>query len=722
MTEKTQDKQKICEKLERIEPILQQIKNCKNVYEKLYVINSQAVVEQFFKKKPFLLQFLESLLPEEMLAIISLVFLGVADYLFFPWRLDENGFHRSFRQLLDNLLDIEKFYDVIGGIIGYHIIMLKLIAEKDDSHEKIQFHVPPYFSIEDESVKLKEMILKGIEGLASAAMILPVGGAGDRLSLCDEITGEPLPAARLPFGGMTLLEGIVRDLQGLEYLYYKLYGKQLEIPIVMMTSKEKDNTNHIISICDKARWFGRHRHHFLFCSQPLTPVINDLGDWAVKGPFQPILKPGGHGVLWKLIEDRGIFNLLTKENIKYALIRQINNPLAGMDTTLLTLLGYGIHEQKAFGFASCERIVKSSEGMDLLVEKETAQGFDYAICNIEYTQFAKHGIHDIPKEDGSSYSVYPTNTNILFAEIKSLRDQISKDPIPGLLINMKHHFPTYDGYERPGGRLESTMQNIADCFVVSSKERVEKPQELNLLSFMTYNERKKTISVTKKSYGGYGSIQETPEGALYDQQKAYADLFERRCGFLMPPPQTEEEFIAEGPRVFISYHPALGPLWSIIEQKIQGGSIAAGSELFLNLVEAKINNFHLDGSLIIDASAAMGERNSQELLIYSELSGKIQLIDVKIENRGINRQAANNYWKRHIQRHEALKITLFGNAEFCAINTTFRGGLNLVVANGQRMIAEEIDGKINLKTEKLSAPSWWWKYRVEKDHSIIIES
>lgn len=42
------------------------------------------------------------------------------------------------------------------------------------------------------------------------AEIYPVGGAGDRLGLVDEETGESLPTAVLPYCGRSLLEGLVR--------------------------------------------------------------------------------------------------------------------------------------------------------------------------------------------------------------------------------------------------------------------------------------------------------------------------------------------------------------------------------------------------------------------------------------------------------------------------------------------------------------------------------
>lgn len=49
-----------------------------------------------------------------------------------------------------------------------------------------------------------------------------------------------------------------------------------------------------------------------------------------------------------------------------ALIRQISNPMAGVDTTLLALAGTGFSGRRAFGFMSCERVVGAAEGMNVL--------------------------------------------------------------------------------------------------------------------------------------------------------------------------------------------------------------------------------------------------------------------------------------------------------------------------------------------------------------------
>jgi hypothetical protein len=41
------------------------------------------------------------------------------------------------------------------------------------------------------------------------------------------LRSEPLPTAMLPYCGRTMMEGLVRDLQAREYLFYRLTGQQV---------------------------------------------------------------------------------------------------------------------------------------------------------------------------------------------------------------------------------------------------------------------------------------------------------------------------------------------------------------------------------------------------------------------------------------------------------------------------------------------------------------
>ena len=119
---------------------------------------------------------------------------------------------------------MEKFYEPIGGLVGYHLVVLQLILQKQIEHE-VHYLKPEEVDISKETPEVLRYIRKGIEAWPLMAEIYPVGGAGDRLNLVDELSGEPLPAGELQFMGHTLLEGLIRDLQAREWLLEKLDPK-----------------------------------------------------------------------------------------------------------------------------------------------------------------------------------------------------------------------------------------------------------------------------------------------------------------------------------------------------------------------------------------------------------------------------------------------------------------------------------------------------------------
>ena len=146
-----------------------------------------------------------------------------------------------------------------------------------------------------------------------------------------------------------------------------------------------------------------------------------------------------------------------------ALVRQISNPMAATDCTLLALAGTGHRGRRAFGFASCDRVVGAAEGMNVLRRERVpvsqhsgdrghhaaardadenssaasngaARGsgsgaggdsgyeYHYGVTNVEYTEFQRLGIQDVAIGDGSNQSCFPANTNILYVGALSVLD------------------------------------------------------------------------------------------------------------------------------------------------------------------------------------------------------------------------------------------------------------------------------------------------------------
>lgn len=701
------------EQVVRLDHLLTRLKGCVGL-DRLAVLDSQHEVQAFLKRSDFMQTILEKLSVEEVYLVKCILAIGQGSLVFHFLDTLENPLE-NVKQLVRNLVDTEKFYEDLGGIIGYHVTVLKLLLQyrkKKNGQEQpvsIRYSKPEGFDLTVSSEKVREAIAAGIKNLPEVAEMYPVGGAGDRLMLRDEKTDALLPAALLRFNGRYLLEGLIRDLQAKEYLYEKIFGEQLFTPIALMTSEEKNNEHHIRRICEKSNWFGRPKDSFFFFKQPLTPVITKEGDWAVTGPLKILLKPGGHGVLWKLARDKGVYDWLKKQNYDHLIVRQINNPIAGVDLGLLALAGIGCRDQKAFGFASCERLLNATEGMDVLVEKKWEKEFDYCISNIEYTEFEKLGISDAPLAPGSPYSIFPANTNILFGYIPSIQEAIAISPLPGLLLNMKNKVSCLnsDGEYREieAGRLETTMQNIADVLVDHFSQPITSDQQKNLKTFLTYNHRRKTISVTKNAYKEDKSLQETPEGAFYDLLQNHRELLSERCQIKMPELNSQEDYLKNGPSFVVRYHPALGPLYSIISQKIQGGILSNRSELDLEIAELEMKDLQLEGSFLIQAKSPLG---------------KCQLYNVKVKNKGIDWKANNRYWRNEIVREERLLLLLHGTAEFYAKDIVLEGNQRIEVQNGYRMIASKQGEKVHFELQKIAEPTWSWKYRLDANNNIIL--
>ena len=81
---------------------------------------------------------------------------------------------------------------------------------------------------------------------------------------------------------------------------------------------------------------------------------------------------------------------------------------------------------------------------------------DYAITNVEYTEFERLGIADVAVDEASNTSVFPANTNILYVGLDAAREKVEAavaagggDVLPGLIFNMKKKVRR--GRTPPGG-------------------------------------------------------------------------------------------------------------------------------------------------------------------------------------------------------------------------------------------------------------------------------
>lgn len=674
-----------------MESLLQKILHCPSFYEKIALLDMDATVKECLQTRQQLRAFVATLPVELEYILKQLLAIG-------QWEIIEKKGAwdpKSLQALLTKLLPVDAFYREMGGLLGYHLTLLRFLKRSSSPfEEKRAFHPPSFVDFTQENKQVQAAIEAGIRAFPQMAEMYPLGGAADRLHLVDEKTGKELPAARLCFSGHCLLEGLIRDLQAREYLYFKLFGVQLTTPVAIMTSEEKDNHRHVLQICAEHRWFGRPKDAFFFFTQPLVPTVDEQGNWCFLGPCQLLFKPGGHGAIWKLARDEGVFSWLKQLGREKALVRQINNPAAGLDYGLLAFTGWGTKEERYFGFASCPRLVDSAEGINVLIEKD---GKEIYLSNIEYCDFAKYGIEDRPLENG--YSCFSSNTNILFVDLEAICRAVEKCPYPGLLINLKN----------ATARLEMTMQNIADVFVEKKREALKTER-----TFITYNHRHKTIATAKKAYLPGHSLRETPENCFYEFMGAARELLQKHCAFQLPPRRALEEYLEKGPECAFVYHPALGPLYSIIGQKVREGKLGMGAHLQLEIADLELSNLDLEGSLRVFAEQVMGHFH-EGILRYSSQTGRCILRNVSVWNRGVDWAHSAPFWKAHFRRFETLEIILKGHSEFIAENVTFYGTHRFVVEDGKRLRVEQSKEQLLVTEEEIGENIPFWNYSWEEN-------
>ncbi|NGX61069.1 MAG: putative uridylyltransferase [Chlamydiae bacterium] len=601
--------------------------------------------------------------------------------------------------VLEDLIEVDRFFVSLGGIVGYQAKVFACL-DKKSSFQSSSFSRPKGIDLSHSWDQVGDRVERGIASLPFFAEVYPIGGLGSRLGL-KSVSGDPLPAATLPYCGRSLLEELVRDVQGKEFLYFRLYGKTTTIPIAMMTSHENENHKRIEALCEEKNWFGRKPESFRLFTQPSVPVVSEEGEWLWEKRGKLLLQPGGHGALWKAASEEQVFDWLRGLEKKYLLIRQINNPIGGTGRGLLGFMGTGVGEEKTFGFASCDRLPNAAEG--LLVLKQ--EGEKYSLSNIEYTDMAHYGIEDLPTATG--FSPYPTNTNLLFANLSKLLPHIEKAPLPELVLNVKNEVECVgDGgkiRKQKGGRLECMMQNVSDGLAAEH-------------TFLTFNKRRETISVAKRTYLPGNTLLETPEGAFYDQMANSYALLEDHCGVTLPPFSSEKEYLEKGPSTLFLYHPALGPLYEIIEQKIRWGDWKWGSELQLEIADCIVESLSLSGSLLIRAENILGEKRDG-VIAYGQETGKCILRGVRVENLGIDRETITTYWKNRIERREALELVLLGRSELLIEGVTFCGSQKIVVPDGERwVVTQNASGEIEIAKEVANSV---WTYRKEKRSFIL---
>lgn len=599
------------------------------------------------------------------------------------------------RSVLQELQEIDEFFSDIGGIVGYQNTLKQIVNPYSFNKTILE---APYTNLDGTLSTHHNLVSMCLKQLPSLAEVYAVGGAADRLNLK---SGEVfLPAACLKIAGKTLLEYLVQDLEAKEWLYYKLYRQTLTLPIVMMTSFEKNNQAHIYQILEQHQFFYRGHEKFLIFNQPLVPMVDQKLDWQVN-QNSLFLKPGGHGAIWGLCQRHHVFEKLKEQGVKKLSIRQINNPIACVDFGHLAFLGLGFLKNADFGFFACERYAGSQEGINVLLKDKTNQ---FSLTNIEYCQLQSCGIEDVPDEKGLSQ--YPANTNVLFADLDRLKELTKQHPLPGKILNYKSF--SWDGKTKELARLETMMQNMAD-FLVEPKSN---PQHV----YMTRSPRGKTISPVKKQKTAQGSYAETPEACFFDFMKNASELL-TDCEIEHPKLSSIESYY-KFPEFVLTYLPALGPMFDVIAQKCKGGQIKKGSYVNWQIAEMDWKQNSVKGAVSIKGLNPYGYHSSQR--DFSEAVSRVVIHNCVFDNQGIDWENSGRFYQDAPYFKESFEVVLEGFSEFEARDVIFKGNYKFIVPDGHKLVVSiDSEHKLITKLSKISEPSWIYHYEWIEDRLCL---
>jgi UDP-N-acetylglucosamine pyrophosphorylase len=640
------------------------------------------------------LQFIESL-PKSDKELVMQVFSNLQEHIFETISFsEENGLN-----LLKELKEVDQFFNAKGGISLYQKLLHQTAFPAPFNYK---IHSANGIDIGGACEKHFSAIMEALISLPKMAEVYAIGGAADRLNLMR--FGKMLPAACLKIGSKNLLEYLFLDLQAKEWLYYKIFKKTITLPVVMMTSLEKDNQAHIYDILDNCNYFDRPKESITIFHQPQVPMVDRSLKWQAtsKGLF---LKPGGHGVIWNLCQNLGVFEELKNQGIKKLSVRQINNPIACVDFGHLAFLGYGFASDAHFGCFATERFAGSQEGINVVLEDEKKR---FCLTNIEYTQLKQAGIDDVADKKG--LSSFPANTNVLFIDLKTLDEQTHANPFPGKILNFKSF--EINGQKVDCARLETTMQNIADG-ICESNLHLKK-------SYMTLSKRYKTISPTKKQKIPGGSYDETPEACFYDFMKNAQDLF--AISHIKHKPLDVIQNYFFNPSFVFLYNPSLGPLFSIIAQKISKGELKDQAYLEIQVPEVKMEDFMIDGALKITAAHPFGKIDPKARKFTSHVP-RVKLKNCRFINAGLDKENLASFYVSEPMFLEKAHIHLEGFSEFEAEGIDFKGNFLINVPDGFKVKAfVNAENEIVFEKVKLNLPSWEYQYIMGKDRFLLQES
>ena len=481
-----------------------------------------------------------------------------------------------------------------GGLTGYISNARKLLAEAKEGGNPFEGFVPHQPNMVDLTAFDKtydHYEALGQRQFGKMGVVLVAGGLGERLG----------------YNGIKL-DIPVEVVESTPYLaHYAACLKAMEarmesprpVPFIIMVSPDTDAKT--LQALETNQYFGLRKEQVHILRQAPVPAISDNeGTLALKGKYELILKPHGHGDIHMLLHTSGLAAKLEKDGIEHLLFIQDTN--GQVFNAMPAALGVSVEKGYDFNSIAVNRIPGEAVGGLAKLVRDDKE----LTLNVEYNQLdpllratvSPEG--DVPNKHG--FSMFPGNINVLVIRMASyVRILGESQGIIAEFVNPKYADESRTTFTKPT-RLETMMQDLPKSFGPDEKVGV------------SIFDRRWSFSANKNNIADAAARHMSggpPESAATAESDFYLAGRMRVASAGSTVGEAAEELIlgvplTPGPKVLL--RPSFAMTLAEVREKISGCSISGEATLILDGKDIVLEGVELSGRSALVVKACDGAK------------------------------------------------------------------------------------------------------------------
>jgi UDP-sugar pyrophosphorylase len=493
---------------------------------------------------------------------------------------------------LESLKKIDESYP--GGLAGYISNARVLLAEAREGNNPFEGfvpHQPDKVDLTTFDTAYDHYEALGQKQFEKLGVVLVAGGLGERLG----------------YNGIKL-DIPVEVVETTPYLkHYAACLKAMEarmenphpVPFIIMVSQ--DTGPKTLQSLESNGYFGLRKEQVHVLRQELVPAISDNdGALALKGKYELILKPHGHGDIHMLLHTSGLAARLEKEGIEHLLFIQDTN--GQVFNAMPAALGVSVEKGFDFNSVAVNRIPGEAVGGLAKLVRDDKE----LTLNVEYNQLdpmlratiSPEG--DVPNAQG--FSMFPGNINVLVIRMASyVRILERSQGIIAEFVNPKYDDEAKTSFKKPT-RLETMMQDLPKLFGPDEKVGV------------SIFDRRWSFSANKNNIADAAAKHEAggpPESAAAAESDFYLAGRMRLTVAGAKAEEASQELIlgvpfTPGPKVLL--RPSFAMTLAETREKISGCSLSGKASLILDGKDIVLEGVELSGCSALVVKACDGAK------------------------------------------------------------------------------------------------------------------